>query len=277
MRSISSAIFILIIAITSIPLGSCSASRNTAKAESGTGVSSLDARYTSLIESYSPWTDVRVPVNVSMQKPMKLSIGGTLTMVRGKAVHISLRFLGMEVASLMVTPDSVMATYRMDKIYLQEPLHQLLGRFPATISDLQDLLSGRTFTLGDPNRADIRLISNPDGGYAIIPPPPVKGAPADSYVFTVDSSNSLKSLTVNPGQGRQPVICTYLPATITPCGMFSPRFSILANIGRTTVDASVELSLGKAKWNRGEAPSWKIPKGYKRVDGQTLIKRIPSL
>ena len=73
-------------------------------------------------------------------------------MQRDRSVHLSLRFLGMEVASLMVTRDSIFALYKLERLYFAESISDLLGGFPATVGNVRDLLLGRAFILGDTPR-----------------------------------------------------------------------------------------------------------------------------
>ncbi len=70
-------------------------------------------------------------------------------MQRDRSVHLSLRFLGMEVASLMVTQDGIFALYKLERLYFAESISDLLGGFPTTVGNVQDLLLGRAFILGD--------------------------------------------------------------------------------------------------------------------------------
>ncbi|WP_303041674.1 DUF4292 domain-containing protein, partial [Duncaniella muris] len=149
---------LLLITLTALLASSCRSGRNAAGSNTGdysqnTGKtlsqSQLKTMLNSLSDSYGTWSDVKIPLTLRLKSPKKISIGGTLTMQRDRSVHLSLRFLGMEVASLMVTQDSIFALYKLERLYFAESISDLLGGFPATVGNVQDLLLGRAFILGD--------------------------------------------------------------------------------------------------------------------------------
>lgn len=69
-------------------------------------------------------------MNVSLKLPKRISASGTMTMTRGKDISISMRVLGIEVATLYITGDSVIALDKWHKYYLAESVESLLGGCP---------------------------------------------------------------------------------------------------------------------------------------------------
>ncbi len=63
-------------------------------------------------------------------------------MIRDQRITISLRFLGMEVAVLDVTPQSITAIDRYHKIWMTHPIEAFMHEHDFTLSDLQDALLG---------------------------------------------------------------------------------------------------------------------------------------
>lgn len=75
-----------------------------------------------------------------------MSIGGTATikMQKGKAIWMSVKKFGFEVARAMVTPDSLFILDRFNKEYAAEPISYISERFklPADLAMLQQILLG---------------------------------------------------------------------------------------------------------------------------------------
>lgn len=120
---------LLLIIAAAAALGSCSASRKAAAAA----------------ESPQPegWHILYAPVKISVQQPVALSSSGRATMVRDSLVHISLRILGMEIAQLRATTDSVWVVDKYHKIYSSMPLAGLSAATGLSLADVQNLLLGR--------------------------------------------------------------------------------------------------------------------------------------
>ncbi|MDE6395941.1 MAG: DUF4292 domain-containing protein, partial [Muribaculaceae bacterium] len=92
-------------------------------------------------------------VSLDLEKPLSMSASGRATMIRDSLVHISIRFIGMEVGVVRATPDSVFLVDKYHKIYFAEPLSTLLGSRgkDLTLGDLQDMMLGlREVPAGSP-------------------------------------------------------------------------------------------------------------------------------
>lgn len=90
------------------------------------------------------WTSVYLPVKVSLDKPTSFSLSGRATIERDRAMHISLRVLGMEVAWISVVNDSIFVVDKYHKYAFAEPLSTVLGsRYDKyTVTDLVRILFG---------------------------------------------------------------------------------------------------------------------------------------
>jgi len=90
------------------------------------------------------WTSVYLPVKVAIDKPTSFSLSGRATIERDRAIHISMRFLGMEVAWMSVVNDSVYVVDKYHKYSFAEPLSTVLGsRYDQyTVTDIVRILFG---------------------------------------------------------------------------------------------------------------------------------------
>ena len=76
--------------------------------------------------------------------------------MRDSAINISMRVLGMEVAVVNVTPDSVVMADKFHKYLFAEPLAAVLGSHSMTVGEMQDIMLGanlgeaRTLTFNNP-------------------------------------------------------------------------------------------------------------------------------
>lgn len=222
--------------------------------------------------SYGMWDDVKVPVTLRLKSPKKFSIGGTLSMKRGENIHLSLRFLGMEVAALMVTQDSIFALYKLEKLYFAESISDMLGGFPATVSNVQDLLLGRAFMLGTSRlgASDCRL-SGDSRSWTIEP----SHSPKDmSYDFTVDTpTGNIEKLTVNL-PSRKPITADYSDFTVSAIGPMAATTLITASGAKTTLCGELNLNARRAEWGSGAVRNWTVPKGYTRVKAADIMKIV---
>ncbi len=153
--------YLRLLFITSIILllGACGSSRKASQTGgAGTYVPAGDND-----SGYMRWDDIRIPVNVNIEKPKSLRVSGTMTMVRDKSIHLSLRFFGMEVAAAYVTGDSVFAYAKMQRVYVAESIRDALGGVNATVGDVQSLLLGSPVSLPEAvGEATVTIIPSAD-------------------------------------------------------------------------------------------------------------------
>ncbi len=264
-------------------LSSCGSSRQGAGGQGSVqqdGTSALSRAYTSLAESYNnDWTTLSVPVNVSLKSPKRISASGTMTMTRGRDISISMRVLGIEVASLYITGDSVIALDKWHKYYLAESVESLLGGMPATVDNLQDMILGHIFLLGEnPVTArDVKKFTFTPGTGDWFAAPRNKPRNIDYQFAVMNDDNRLAMLTATIGT-RGPVTCTYGDySASTPAGTVAGSVNVRVAGSKTAVEAALSLKMSKAKWNSSPARPVTIPRGYTRIEKSSLLKLIPSL
>ncbi|MDO5394565.1 MAG: DUF4292 domain-containing protein [Bacteroidales bacterium] len=126
-----------------IAMVSCSSSKNqvavtnTVPDAAGSGVVHQQP-----VQSQKEWSDVQIPVRVSLAKPMKVSLSGRATLLRDSVINISIRVLGMEVAVINITSDSVVMADKFHKYLFAEPLATVLGSHKMTVGQMQDIMLG---------------------------------------------------------------------------------------------------------------------------------------
>lgn len=220
------------------------------------------------------WTDAKIPFTLRLSQPVDIQLAGTLTMRRGRDIGISLRLLGMEVASAYVTGDSVYAAYRMGRVCIAESTARLLDGLPLRVDNVQQLLLGRLFVVGaaelTPALADaIQVATAPSGAMAATPPP----AGGVGYTFNISASRAITSLTVTPPAGRA-VTTLFSRSASSPSGPMASGLSVKTSAGSARIEAAIDYATSKAAWDTGTTPTWRLPSGYRRVSASSLMQSL---
>lgn len=119
---------IIILLLTLLPLAGCRSNKNSVA---------------TLQQEEATWSNVQMPVTLSMVKPTKMSISGTATLVRGEYVYVSLRFLGFEVGQINVTPEVADVVLKQpQKLWMQTPVARRLEQLDIPFTSLQEILMG---------------------------------------------------------------------------------------------------------------------------------------
>lgn len=270
------------IAATVIPatvITGCRTSRHAA----ATGIHDVSAmtiteRARDIAAGYLPWTQLNLPVKVSVKSPQKLSVSGRIYMRRDRDIYVTLRVLGMEVANMYVSTDSVFAADKLHKCYIAEPIKDIFAGASLSIGDLQDALLGRAFvnnrgTYSDTMTAGIMLTDSPDGTWTLTPKSKINGTIEYQFHFS-KSSNTLMSLTFNTGDRLYG--CTYSDPADIDGSHFMRQFSVSTRAGNTPIDASLTYDFDKVKWEVPSSARWRTPSGYTRITPQSLAKTLSN-
>ena len=238
----------------------------------------LEARYAALDSATHSWTDLNVPFTFSLNKPTDFTITGRMRMIRGRGVDLSLRLLGIEMARIMVTTDSVFASYRLKKQYVAQPLDGVGGNVSGLLANLQDIFMGRVFLVG-------HTAGNAKGS---LPPfstfeaeetsglmalsSTVKGT-GIRYAFFIDTDNRLTSTEVLYTPAQQATI-RYSNFHDTQAGMMPRHENIAVTAGNIIVDADIDWRWSSAKWDTGITLEWVNPRGYRQVTIDQLLGEL---
>lgn len=269
-------VYTIIIAAISVAIISCSSSRNTGKLSPEVKYPVSVASLAEALAEKGDWQTMKIPVNVKLKKPLSAKIGGTMTLVRGSEVRLSLRFFGMEVASASITNDSVRAYVKVQKVYLAESLDQALGGFPATMDNLQSLLLARIFEVGKtyPDLGHCKIFAE-DGGnsYTVTPPSVAAGL---SYTFTADiADNHLADLDI-VSSGNHKANVTYSYPRNSEYGI-PEQIALLGSLKGKPLEAEIEYSVSGIDRSASSPKAFEIPRGYRKVSSSSLLKLLDSL
>lgn len=275
-------LFITAIALIILTLSSCGSGKHTSGTQGYENINpnaALDKKelnnlFSSLTERYGDWKDVKVPLKLRLKSPTSFNISGNMTMVKDESIYLSLRFFGMEVASVMVTTDSVYALYKMDKIYMAEDISAAIEDFPAAVGNLQSLLMGQAFQLGEYGLQASRCSLAGTGREWMITP---GGAPAGvNYEFAVAlPSNQVRTMSVTIPD-RKPIVALYSDYQFTPTGAIAGSTEIYTETEKAALDVEFEFNYAKAEWNAGDVKRFSIPRGYRRITKADLVKMFKT-
>ena len=240
------------------------------------GAKMLSQRLDSVIFHYEDWHDVVMPIDLSLHQPKEFSVSGRATMVKDESIYISIRVIGFEAANVYVTPDSIFASYKLNKIYIAEETKQLLANYPVTIGNIQDLLLGRAFMLGDGtlsgNMKKKLTFNSTTESWSVTSNQNLKNV---IYSFLFDLSSNALAMTKVDIEGKKPVECKYQnPPVNTVAGYVSNGISISTTLKEMPIDAEIRWNFNNAKWNTGATAKWKTPKGYKRISASDILKAL---
>lgn len=263
---------IIIIMVALLGVAACRSSKEPA-ATIDYSSSSLEQRFDSLAARSLDWSRVNLPVSLDLRQPASLSASGRAYMRRGEDIYISMRFLGMEVATIYLNNDSIFGSDKINKRYIAEPISSVLADASITLSDIQDILIGRAFinaqgTVLPSSIKDVKL-SAADDFWTITPKKRMAGA---DYSFDISNeSNNLQAFNILR-QGKR-ITCNYSDPAETIHGLFMSTANVRTEISGKKLDVSIKWSWQSAKWSVDESVRWRMPKGYKRVDPMMFLKQ----
>lgn len=127
-----------------------------------------------ITSSYTNWSDARLNCKLSATG-LPVSPSVKIYMERDKSICISISaiFVG-EVGRIEIKGDNVLAINKMHGVYCQENVSDFFADLPVTLSDLQNLLLGRIFLLGEgvlseKNSGKAMIMEREDGGWDVVP------------------------------------------------------------------------------------------------------------
>lgn len=268
---------ILIILLILVLSAACKTSKNAVNKDEYIATLSLNDRYNYLVDDYSEWDNVYMPVKVNLIKPQKMSFSARVTMNRNKNILFSLRFIGMEVGSIYITSDSIYGIDKIHKYYLAESIKGMFKGYDVTMSDIQNILLGQVFMEGHGTmKKSMRKkidISESDLQWFITP----KKQPDDvNYFFTLRKNDNRLSILSIKHMSFPQVDCYYEEYEKTQIGDVAGSTTIVGRLGSTPIEATIDLSPKRAEWNFTKDRSWKYPKGYTKITAEQLLKAFTS-
>ncbi len=270
-KSIAAIAVVLAVALS---LGACSSNPSRKGGESSSLDQSLSARFASMVNNRGEWTQLQVPVKIKLNSPEKFSISGRAYMIRGKRIYISLRILGMEVATADIEGDSVWVADKFNKRYIAEDIKSIMGGGDISISDLQDLLLGRIFITGEKKitekSAKKLFLAEEATTWTITPKKKIYGV---GYTFTFDKSdNHLSQLAV--ATSGNVVKAMYSNPYNCEQGEFMQQIDVSGKVGKQSLSGRFTTTMKSAKWSNLKMPKRQDFDGYNRLNGEMILKSI---
>ena len=210
--------YALLFGVSLIMLSACNTSKKTQSepcrlprdlAAVSKGVEKLSSKESkrvleSVASQYYPWSEVMLEGKMSM-KGLPIDPTAKVYMKYGKEILISVRapIVG-EVARLEIADDQIVIANRMKKVYVQEPLAEVLSAVNMSLTDVQDMLLGRVFILGqgtlsDANASEMEVSSAVSDCFIITP----RKQPAQAhYGFTVTQGYEMQVLFAESADGK---------------------------------------------------------------------------
>lgn len=271
------------LAVAAMAFTSCRGSRQTAvtPAEAATTISRSAEASPSvaalLIGSQKEWTDVQMPVSISLRQPVSASLNATAYMRRGEYVKFSVRVLGFEVAAAWIDTDSVHAIDKVGKRYVSESVSRVTTELGLDIADVQDILLGRMFAVAGGGVEAAAFSAEPTeyGDMVLLRQNP--GPEILDYGFMVSGQDAPQLAYLLVDAGRFNAVAAYSDHDVTAAGPVASRVSLTSTEPRA-VSADLTWNLGSAKWNKGDSQKWQAPgKGYSRISLDSLLSILKKL
>lgn len=238
----------------------------------------LSERLQEVAAANCPWTQLNLPLKVSLKSPDKLSLSGRIYMRRNHDIYVTLRVLGIEVANMYVNTDSIYVADKAHKYYLAEPIDKIFAGASLSIGDIQDALLGRAFinnrgTLSADMLNQVTVADGENNSWEISPQSKINGSISYSFRLS-DSDNSMQSFTVDTGSKQYS--CSYSEPTTIDGSRFMQRMSISTKVGKTEIDATLALDFDNVKWEVPESARWRTPKNYRRINPRALSQAFKN-
>ena len=274
---------LLIIAAVTLTLASCRSSQqsNVSNLPTTEIHTAADAQkqLQAIVGSYGDWDRLRMPVTIRLNGEQRTSISGTAIMERDKSVFISLRFLGFEVANVYATNDSIFVVDKYNKQYAAEDIHQFLGGTQINISNVQSLLLGHMFVMGE-TQINLKEFDKSNFDYikgsswAVFPDEQNEAA---EYGFAFHDINILEMTAIKSNK-REPVIIKYSDPTSTAIGPIATMVNVTHDFGKNKLDADIVWDTKKATWNeKVELRQPSINSKYRRLTSDQIATMLKKL
>lgn len=213
----------------------------------------------------------RVQISAGKQQ---ISSSMQLKMTRDQQISISIRpLLGIEMAKLIITGDTLTILDRYHKIYVQEQISLLTASVPVNIATLQDILLGRAFIVGQGTMQasmDRQVsIEHGDAGTLITPHEQIAGF---SYSFGFDNDCHITSLQITPAAGSTIYSVAYGNVLSTVAGNVASTAQISTTISKQPTQLTLQLN--KTNWNTSIQDNTDIPADYRRASGESILKAL---
>ncbi|MBD5191306.1 MAG: DUF4292 domain-containing protein [Bacteroidales bacterium] len=272
-------LYILLTAVILLTgVSSCKSTRQSSQSQTGLPSASGSGKpdMAAVIGSESAsWTTLQVPMTLTTTTPASFKAGAKVYMTRDSSIYISFTVLGMEMAAIQVTNDSIFGVDKMNKRYVAESLNSITANYPVSVSTLQDMFMGQAFIpgvkrLGDKNVKDFKFHSEDNGTWSASP---VKQFKPYNLKFIFDPDNKLRCTAVSAPESLFRIEYSEL---VEMLGIALPQTDELeVDTPKLKLTASMKWNWNKARFNNpSDNKKIKINPSYKRISAPQLLKSI---
>lgn len=242
-----------------------------------TATLSTAQRLDAIVGAVGDWSTLQVGGSMNLTGGKSLSSSMQMRMVRDEAIYVSLRpMLGIEVARLLITADSIYAIDKYHKRYVAEKVSLITGGIPVTVSTVQDIFLGRPFVLGDgslsaANRDKVR-VNDRQNGFALQPQGDYEGY---TYSFSYNADNQIVALEILPaGSSTAAYSVHYSDPRTTLAGQVAGAVNATAKIKQQNFSFNIDYD--DFKWNTEVKIERSIPGNYKRMSSASITSLLGS-
>ncbi len=276
-------VFPYIIAFALIVAALCTTGCRSSRSSAGSKMSASGSpreRMEALAASYAstPLGSVSVPVTVEITSAARAKISGNLYIASSQYIYFSARFLGIEVGTVMITPDSIYGKIKPGKMYLAEPVSALTSVLPVTLDQIQGLIMGRIAIPGYA-QIDKEAIKNCRFNQATEEwsVTPTRLPSSFDMTYVMSSSDNTISQLIARVKGRADVTMDMSDYSVTAIGNVPKYLSIDAMVGEKSLGVNLEYNLSRLRSDVAIDKSWSVPRGYTRVSASQVIKALSNL
>ena len=238
-----------------------------------------------LAGSYTPWSNVSMPVKVRLTAPKRVSLSGSLNMEYDKALELNLRMLFMDALTVYADNVSLIVLSKPLDIYYMTSMESFTDETGLDLRDLQSLLLGQMFRPGSgtvtPSALESFNLSSDLSNAGDIVSMDVRqrnGMAGVGWFFrTIVSSTDneaiphLSLLDINVSSVH--VQCAFSDYFTSEAGEVAGNIDISGKMKAHEITASLISDPARAKWNRGTGiREPKIPEGMRRMTTEQIFR-----
>ncbi|MEG1539153.1 MAG: DUF4292 domain-containing protein [Muribaculaceae bacterium] len=269
----------LILSVILLFTTACKASKQSNVTDT-TSYSSENQRYSAVVNSYKNWNSIISPGKVSISIGKSMSSSMQLRMIKGKSISVSIRpLLGIEMARLHLTSDSIYFVDKYHKMYLAENISFFTQGIPLDITLLQDAFINRAFIIGEGELTHkmhdlVTIKEDGEQSWSIAPKNQLAGF---IYSFILDMNNNLTEFNVMPNGGTAPYMIKYSDFKGSQIGTIAESVLIEASHNNQSYSLRLSIDPSRMSFNESFDDKFEVNSTYRRIPASSLSSILKNL
>ncbi len=265
----------LIITLPLIGMISCKSNKSNVSSPAVNQTSASDG-YTSLTSAIenipTDWNTLQVPVSLSTDKPTSFKASARAYMTRDSSIYLSFTLLGMEMAALQITNDSIFAVDKMHRRYVSEDIRTLTTNYPVSVSTLQNLFMGQIFLpgvnkLNSCHASEFKTVVSGDKGMSISPKSQFK-----PFELIFDFDNDSRLIKCDVKSPNSDISVCYNDYTSALGGYLPQTDNIQFDTKKIDISATLKWNWNKVRVNNpSDSKKININPSYTKVTAAQLL------